>query len=66
MTDDGVDGLYLHIADLVTEASAISRLDSTMRRGRGRIAYSANVVDRGQGESKHCENGVFQCAAQGG
>ena len=61
VTDDGVDGLCtLHIADLVTEASSYFRdWIPLVGEGGGRIAYSANVVDRGQGGIEAlCENGV--------
>jgi orotate phosphoribosyltransferase len=48
---DGIDGLQtLHIADLVTEASSYFRSwIPAVAQGGGRIVYSANVVDRGQG-----------------
>ena len=61
VTDEGVDGLCtLHIADLVTEASSYFRdWIPLVGKGGGRIVYSANVVDRGQGGIKAlCENGV--------
>ena len=61
VTDDGLDGLCtLHIADLVTEASSYFRdWIPLVGQGGGRIAYSANVVDRGQGGIEAlCENGV--------
>jgi orotate phosphoribosyltransferase len=48
---DGIDGLQtLHVADLVTEASSYFRSwIPVVAQGGGRIVYSANVVDRGQG-----------------
>ena len=60
-TNEGVDGLCtLHIADLVTEASSYFRdWIPLVGEGGGRIAYSANVVDRGQGGIEAlCESGV--------
>ncbi len=50
----------LHIADLVTEASSYFRAWIPAVRGfGGRIAYSLNVVDRGQGGSEAlCREGV--------
>ena len=40
----------LHVADLVTEASSYVRdWIPAVAAGGGRIAYSANVIDRGQG-----------------
>ena len=61
VTDEGVDGLRtLHVADLVTEASSYFRdWIPLVGKGGGRIEYSANVVDRGQGGIEAlCENGV--------
>ncbi|MGY8823028.1 MAG: orotate phosphoribosyltransferase [Candidatus Latescibacterota bacterium] len=48
---DEIDGLKtLHVADLVTEASSYFRdWIPVVAQGGGRIVYSANVVDRGQG-----------------
>ena len=61
VTDSGVDGLRtLHVADLVTEASSYFRdWIPLVGAGGGRIVYSANVVDRGQGGIEAlCEAGV--------
>lgn len=58
---ESVDGLRtLHVADLVTEASSYFRdWIPLVGEGGGRIEYSANVVDRGQGGIESlCENGV--------
>lgn len=48
---EGIEGLKtLHVADLVTEASSYFRSwIPVVSQGGGRIVYSANVVDRGQG-----------------
>ena len=61
VTHEGVDGLRtLHVADLVTEASSYFRdWIPLVGEGGGRIEYSANVVDRGQGGIEAlCESGV--------
>jgi orotate phosphoribosyltransferase len=47
----GLDGLRtVHVADMVTEASSYFRAwIPAVEQGGGRMVYSANVVDRGQG-----------------